>query len=144
MVAAIAAVVLTHAWLLIPFVLFFAVALTGLSYDDAVHAPALRVDERGVSLTRSALPGRSRKPVLVAWSDMQAVVLAKMPRSRALSAVYVLMRSDEGLSGATLADLMPYVPTERCVALTNWTIDVRRLSDVVHIHEPSVAVVDQR
>jgi hypothetical protein len=143
-VAMIAVVVVTHAWLLIPFAAFLGIALAGLSYGAATHAPALRVDERGISLTKSSAPGRTREPVLVPWPETHAVVLAKSPRNRRLDALYVLTQSDETLGGATPGGLMPRIPDGRFVPLTNWSVDLDRLSEAVHAHAPTVAVLDQR
>lgn len=137
-------IVVTHAWLLIPFAAFFGIALAALSYGAATHALALRVDERGISLTKTSAPGRTREPVLVPWPETHAVVLAKSPRNRRLDALYVVTQSDEMPGGATLGDLPPRISNGRFVPLTNWSVEFDRLSEAVRAHAPTVAVVDHR
>jgi len=134
----------THAWLLLLFAAFFGIGLAGVSYGAATHASALRVDERGISLTRTSVPGRTREPALVPWPETQAVVVARAPRKRRLDAFYVLTHSEGTLDGTALRDLMQRVPGGRCVPLTNWSIDIDRLSEAVHAHAPTVVVTDQR
>ena len=142
--AAIVAVIALHVWLLIPIAVFFGTMLTALSYGAATHAPALRIDTHGIALTKGTLPGRTRPPLIVPWAQMQAVVVAKAPRQRRVDALYLLTHADQMPDNTTRHGFLPDVPVSQFSPLTNWTLDITQLSEAVHTHAPSIAVLDRR
>jgi hypothetical protein len=142
--AATVAVIALHAWLLIPVLLFFGVTLIALSYGAATHAPALRLDAHGITLTKGALPGRTRPPLTVPWTQMQAIIVTKAPRQRRIDALYLLTHADQMPDNTTRHGFLPDVPVSQYSPLTNWTLDIAQLSETARIHAPSLVVLDRR
>jgi hypothetical protein len=130
-------VVALHVWLLIVFVLFFGLGLLAIGYTAATHAPALLVDQQGVTLTRAGLPGTRPRSSVVPWPEIGTIVLSK-PAIGGRVMLEVMAKSD-----GENVDPNIYKPRAG-LSVSNWCIDAGRLTETVRSLAPTVSVLDKR
>lgn len=114
--------VITHIWVGLLALAFFLRGLLGI-VDGGIRKPvALRMDERGITLTKNL----ARKPtVVVPWPELRAVWLQR--QSRRINSI--------GVTTTSLPD-----KPRRTFSMVNWQVDVDRVAEILARYAPTATI----